>query len=586
MKGSNKIVHFTILFVALFYFLLLWQARWSPGKNWEHKPIITSDALGYYDYLPRYFVKGHSEKNSFDPTFNVHYKGDTLNKYYIGTSLMESPFFAAAAFYYVVQGRTFTGYEPLFHYAISFGGVIYFLLSLWLISRILINHFDLKERTAALIILIFSFASTLMYYAVIYGAFSHIYSFFCISWFFYFITRLSKGELKKHEIILLFFSSALICAIRPVNMLVFLLVPFFFENFSHLKLKFTSLLSKNKKVLSVAVLFSFIPFLLQSLSWHEQTGDWIVWSYKNEGFNFSSPHLFDFLFSYNYGLFIYCPLLLISLCGIFFMYKENKWKFLWVALFLLSTWYVLSSWWCWYYGEGLGIRAAVDLFLVFILLLVYLLKGISDYKVLRKIFVFFILLCIPLNFIYSYQYYSHIINPNSMTGEKFRYVFLRTGDEYKNCFGGLTCIQPYAPNGFDTLLKSNKNFNDLPEKYLNTSGIEFPYGEKIVLDESNCHHEVYWIKVKMKRKNTSPEGGKNIMLDIHSTINDTISKYYVSLRVKEMPVETTEEWIESEYTLNCFNRYFCGNTVGIYFYNPKKEEMLIDDVQIEIYGVR
>lgn len=584
MKGSNKIVHFTILFVALFYFGLLLQFRWNTEK--AQKNIITSDALGYYDYLPRYFVNGHAEKNTFDPTFNVHYKGDTLNKYYIGTSIMESPFFAVAGFYYLVQGKEFTGYEPAFHHSISIGALIYFLLSLWMISRILYCLFGLDDRSIAFVILIFPLGSTLIYYTVIYGAFSHIYSFFCISWFFFYLSRLSKGELKKHEIILLFFSASMICVIRPVNALVILLIPFFFENYSHLKLKFNTLISQNKKILSATVLISFIPFLLQSLSWHEQTGDWVVWSYKNEGFNFSSPHFFDLLFSYNYGLFVYCPLLFISLSGLFFLFKENKWKFLWALIFLLSSWYILSSWWCWYYGEGLGIRAAVDLFLVFILLLVYLLKGISKNKVVQKIILSLILLCIPLNFIYSYQYYHRIINPNSMNAEKFWYVFLKTGDKYKNCFGGLTCIKPYAPDGFDTLLITKNDFNGHQQKYLNTVGIEFPYGEKILLDEKNCHHEVYWIKVTLKRKNISPDGGRDLLLDIHSTVHDTISQYYVSLRVKEMPVETTEEWLYSEYTLTCFNRYFCGNTVGIYFYNPKKEEVLIDDVRIEVYGVK
>lgn len=585
-KGTNRIVELAILFVALSYFILFLNYRWNAQPEWwKHKPVICSDALGYYDYLPRYFIDGHKEKNQFDPTFNVHYKGDTLNKYYIGTALLQSPFFVTARLYYILKGQQPNGYEGAFQLAVAGGALFYFLISLWFISRILLMQFNLKQHQVALLVLLFAFGSTLMHYVIIYGAFSHVYSFFSIAWFFYHVSRIAKGSFKKSDVLLVLPAFSFIAVIRPVNIIILLLAPVFFQNFSHIQSTFRSLLQLHKKTLVTGIVISILPVFLQCVSWHEQTGDWIVWSYANEGFNFSNPHVFDVLLSYNYGLFIYCPLVFLSCAGFYFLFRKNKWQFGWMALFFIIFFYVISSWWCWYYGEGLGIRAAVDVFLFFILLLAFIISEVASSTIKKYVLFFLFFVCLPVNFIYSYQYYFRIINPNAMNGEKFWYVFLKTGKEYQNCFGGITCIQPYSPKGMDTLMHTIHHFENEPGGILNTAGKEFPYGEKLELTDAICHHEVYWIKVKMKRKNIQPEGGKNLLLDVHAGQNDS-SVYYVSVRVKEMPAEKTEEWIESEYTLSFFNRFHCGNTVGVYLYNPLKEEMLIDDMEIYFFGIR
>ena len=65
---------------------------------------------------------------------------------------------------------------------------------------------------------------------------------------------------------------------------------------------------------------------IQSVIYKLSTGYFWVYSYGEEGFNFGSPHFIDILFSYKKGLFLYTPIYLIALLGLYFMYKKNKFE--------------------------------------------------------------------------------------------------------------------------------------------------------------------------------------------------------------------------------------------------------------------
>ncbi len=45
-------------------------------------------------------------------------------------------------------------------------------------------------------------------------------------------------------------------------------------------------------------------------------------------------------------------------------------------------------------------------------------------------------LLLVVSIVQTYQYYQGILQHYSMDKEKYRYVFMRTGDEYKNLLGG------------------------------------------------------------------------------------------------------------------------------------------------------
>ena len=46
--------------------------------------------------------------------------------------------------------------------------------------------------------------------------------------------------------------------------------------------------------------------------WKWQTGSWVVYSYKDEGFDFMHPHFWEFLFSFQKGWLLWSPIIGIA----------------------------------------------------------------------------------------------------------------------------------------------------------------------------------------------------------------------------------------------------------------------------------
>ena len=161
---------------------------------------------------------------------------------------------------------------------------------------------------------------------------------------------------------------------------------------------------------------------IQLIIYKLQTGSFFVYSYGDEGFNFGSPQIINFLFSYKKGLFLYTPICLISLLGFAFILR-NKFKFITLLSFLFLVVYILSSWWMWYYGGSFSSRVMVDFLPFFAILLGLLLQGISK-TYLRRICFTVCFLLIMLNQIQTLQYRYYIIHWSNMNKESYWNTFL------------------------------------------------------------------------------------------------------------------------------------------------------------------
>ena len=96
--------------VSIFTFLvavfMLWPAsnnNWG-GNNWVD--ILESDAKGYYAYLPAFIIYkdinfGHFDEIEKEKYYNenifydyrLSHNNKTLNKYFVGTAILQLPFF-------------------------------------------------------------------------------------------------------------------------------------------------------------------------------------------------------------------------------------------------------------------------------------------------------------------------------------------------------------------------------------------------------------------------------------------------------------------------------------------------------------
>ena len=579
----NKVSLLIFSAIAIIYLVVAYQYRWTGEDGQKYKTIISSDGRGHYDYLPHFFIYGYGANREFDNTIHIRHGKHFANKYYAGTAISQLPFFTLAWLYCKVSGHELTGFSPPFQIAVSLAALFYFFAALYFLYKILVWHFKLRQLTVALTLLVFSFGSSVFYYTLISPSFSHVITFFWVAFFFWQVSKISRGRYSLWTFIFCLFALSMILVIRPVNILVVFFIPVFFDSWPGMKSCFASNFKYNRKYIFIGAGVALLPVLTQCLAWYAQCGSFVIWSYKHEGFNWTNPHAVDFLFSYRKGLFVYAPLLLLALGGFYFLFKSNRWRFAWTLGTLAVIVYVLSSWWCWHYAGGFGMRPMTDFLFIFILLFALMVHYVHR-VIIKFVLGLLVVFTIFINLVFSYQFYTDILNPFSMDKEKFWSVFLKTGKEYRNCFGGMKDEPPYAPNGFDTLVVKQFAFDNEPGGVLNIKNRDFPC--EMVGGVNGGNHYSHYFKITLRRKIHRAGAGDAVSIVISTRNGWGIQPYTHYVLVKESCAEKAGEWVRSTYTVSCFNEEIRHNNFWIFFFNPKKQQMSIDDIRVEVLGVK
>jgi hypothetical protein len=148
-----------------------------------------------------------------------------------------------------------------------------------------------------------------------------------------------------------------------------------------------------------------------------------VYSYEEEGFNFADPQIFNVLFSYKKGLFVYTPITLIALFGLFPMAGKNFWQTLTLLLFFVLFTYIISSWWNWYYGGSFSSRVYLDIMWLFALLLGVLLDSINA-KWLKTGLITVLIILVLFCQMQTYQYRRMLIHWDGLDKDRYWELFL------------------------------------------------------------------------------------------------------------------------------------------------------------------
>jgi len=426
MKLRDKKSKITIVIIGLIMTIITSNLNW--GKD-HWKGIIESDAKGYYAYLPAVFIykdlnfdffefiekeKYYNENLFYDYRIGTS-NGKVINKYYCGTALAQLPFFIIAHFSNYFGNYEMDGYSKLYPVLISIAAIFYLLIGLFYLDSIL-DLYKVSETQKILVLLSAVFGTNLFYYTVGEPGMSHIYSFAFITIFIYYV-KLFFLSFKNNYLIIISITLAIIILIRPINGLIVFIIPFLASNVSVMKTGlYKALGEKWQLVLSFCILMTILS--VQLLYYKLATGEFLVYSYREEGFNFLEPHILEILFSYKKGLFIYTPMFFLSLTGTYYLWKSSKFEFYSIIIFLFLIVYIFSSWWMWYYGGSFSSRVFVEYIALFMILLAIALKrmqsGLLRIGYISSI-VFLIFLC-QLN---TYQYRYNIIHWSEMTKEKY-----------------------------------------------------------------------------------------------------------------------------------------------------------------------
>ena len=421
--------------LLLTIFLFLFHLANKDFDNPYERPIA-GDAQAYYAYLPALFIY-HDLSYDFVDDINEKYYPKSLqksflkpvgdgrvNKTFPGLAVLYLPFFLIAHGIALLFGLNADGYSTVYQLLFDIGLWFYLWIGLVFFIKVLrFSGFSAKiaNWSSAIVLL----GTNMVFYSVYDQSVSHIYNFFMINALLYFLLKYRDAFLFK-DLAKVLFLFALIGITRPTNILVVGLVLFFIPDLSFYKTLFSNILKPKNflRLFFIGAAVLAIPFIL----WKLQTNNWVVYSYGDEGFNFSDPHLSDFLFSYIKGWFTYTPIaFIILIVGFILLYKQNKRQFTIGLLFYASSVYIFSSWWCWYYGAGMGQRVMIDHYILLGFLLALILQKLNQpttNRIKQIAFGSLVVFAVGLNIAQAYQIRYGILTGGSATQNQYWNNFL------------------------------------------------------------------------------------------------------------------------------------------------------------------
>jgi hypothetical protein len=428
----KKLLHahplYTILLVAYIFIHISSNTLWG---NKNYVGIIETDGVGYYSYLPAIFIYQDLSFNFLDQASDHFARGakeqiqvysghGIANKYFAGPSLFQLPFFVVAHVATKWEGGIADGYSKWYQILMSLCGIFYTVLGLYMMYKLL-ESYAIARVYLHVLILILAFGSSLMVYAVFEPCMSHAYSFYLINHALY-LFRKQRLHFSPWRNVMLALLIGLIILVRPINVLFILSLFWIMESredvWRYLKKSFSHYVS-----LCVSIILMLFVVGIQPLLYYLATGSAFLYSYSEEGFHWMNPEMINYLFSFRKGLFIYTPICFISLIAGLFIYKKKKYLLCSWVLFIGVLVYVLSAWWCWWYGGSFGQRSMIEFYFIFFIPLALALNELTGRY--RTTLISLAALCSVICQIQIYQYRYYYIHYSDMDWEKYKKVFLR-----------------------------------------------------------------------------------------------------------------------------------------------------------------
>ena len=396
-------------------------------KHWKKENrVIVSDIVDYYGYLPATFIYGdvtlvhpNSKINTYSPTLWYHTtpEGKKVFKTSMGMAMLYSPFFFIAHIYANYTDVVPDGYSTPYKFAICMSSLFYFLIGLIFLAKTLRLFFS--KNITAITLLLIVLGTNLFYYTVIAIGMPHTYLFCLVSMLTYVMLRFYEKPTIINSL-LIGLLSGLVVLIRP-SMIVFVFFALLVNitSLADLKNRLTFCIS-NFRFILLLLFIAFIVWLPQFYYWKIASGNYLFYSYTDEGFFFNDPQLFNSLFSFRKGWLIYTPLMVFSIVGLMIMLKNKNKLSLAILVTVSSYIYINSSWWCWWFGGSFGQRPMIDVYPLLAIGLAYFITFISDKnKVVKTVSATLLVAISGLNLFQTRQAHEGILHHDSMTKEAY-----------------------------------------------------------------------------------------------------------------------------------------------------------------------
>ncbi|MCB0698753.1 MAG: glycosyltransferase family 39 protein, partial [Chitinophagaceae bacterium] len=406
------------------------------------------DALGYYLYLPSAFIYHNLDHmdnvprdssipgnvyayvNDMRQMADVLKKDYVLDQYTYGVALWESPFFFAAHAIAKITGGPAMGFSDIYIWAIVFSSWLFTFLGMLLTYRVLRRIFD--DVPALLSVALIFLATHMFWFSLKQSGMSHIPLYFLYAWLMYLTVRMHE-EPKRLYFILAGFVAGSIFIMRPTD-IICLLIPFLYGvyNKQTFKNKMTFLYEHKGKI-GLAMLVFVLPTIPQLFYWKLVTGDYIVYSYGQQEFHWMHPQIMKGLFSYGNGWLPYAPIMVFAIVGFVWLRKYKIWVLPLATVVPLYV-YIIYSWFCFNYINGMGSRPMIHMYP---------------------------LLAIPLAAFIQYIYKRHFVV--KATFATIVVVFITAIYCFSVAMAKFVFVSEYAtkPYYFNMLFKTKIDYNDL-----------------------------------------------------------------------------------------------------------------------------
>jgi len=412
---------FSTLAVVLALLASVWVT--TSLKIWKRdNRVLAWDVLEYYSYLPAAFIHHdlsfqfmQQDPDRYNRQFWVHTapNGGKYLKMTMGMSVMYAPFFLLCRCAEMITGHDSGGFSNLYKLFLLFSSWFYLFAGLLLLRSVLKRYFS--DLVTGITLFSLVVGTNLLYYSSIEACMSHAYNFALFSLFLWLTIRYYEKP-SVPRIIGIGFLAGLITLIRPSNIILLLL--FFgwgITNWEELKKRFFVHLRQAHVILLMALAFITVWFP-QLLYWKLNTGQWFFYTYGDERLFLTRPALLESLFSYRKGWLLYTPMMVLTLAGFVFLWKQVRQAFWPLLLFTVLYFWIVSSWWCWWYGGGYGLRPMIDMYGLLSLPLAAFITGILEKKgAVRFTGIALVLLLNAHSVFQNFQYYYGAIHWDSMT---------------------------------------------------------------------------------------------------------------------------------------------------------------------------
>ncbi|MBL7909711.1 MAG: glycosyltransferase family 39 protein [Bacteroidia bacterium] len=565
---KNNYLNLVIAFcVVVLFFVVL---------SFDRKIAIDGDARDYYSYLVSLFIDNNFTHQSGNDWYLIETPTGTINVHTIGVAILIAPFFFAALLFSKIFGFAVDGFSLPFQMGVYFAGIFYCTVGLIFIKKLLLQ-LNVKANYVVALLFLTCFGTHLFSYTVNEPGMPHVYAFALTCAFFYFVLNLFQKRKTKYYYLSAFILG-LIILVRPVNVVLLLFVPFFFQNKYDLISTVKVILRSKNFYLSTVVLC--LVCSIQSVAWYNQNGKLIQDSYAGNGFYFNDPSVFKMLFGFNNGLFIYVPLCLLWLFGLIPMFNINRYKGFVFVFSLAIIFYIFGSYWAYNYFDGFGIRTFVDFVPMFLIAGAYMFQNFTPKLKYTAGALAFLFLC--LNLLYIYQYRNGIIKGNGMNFDKYAYVFLKTNKAYGDSLGGANDLPLYSKKGSELLFESKnaKQPNVVFDSIYNFKDIEYAAGCNVDIKRKSNN---FYVVAEFERKEVSRNSSYNALFNIVGSDPANKEKIYEAFRLNEIPSTDCCEWKKCTLAMGVTGKFEQNDKLSFFIWNKSKEAFFIKNLNVKIF---